>query len=126
MRRSRSAVHVALLLAGIVVSAISVQAQYRASLRGTVSDSQGAVLPGATVTLVNKATGATLTSTSDGNGIYQFNALPPAPYKISAQHAGFKNLSLEDVQIIPEQPNALNLQLQVGQVQETVTVSSTT
>jgi len=52
------------------------QAQYRASLRGTVTDPQGAVVSGATVTLVNTDTNSTLVSTSDGNGIYIFNALP--------------------------------------------------
>ena len=55
-----------------------VQAQFRASLRGTVTDPQGAVVPGATVTLANKDTNARLASTSDDNGIYQFNALPTA------------------------------------------------
>ncbi|HKW18770.1 MAG TPA: TonB-dependent receptor [Terriglobales bacterium] len=104
----------------------SAQAQYRASLRGTVTDPSGAVVSGATVTLVDPNTGHTLTSTSDANGIYQFNALPPAPYRLTAEASGFKQKVLENVQIIPEQPNSLDLQLEVGQTQETVTVSGTT
>ena len=55
-------------------------AQFRASLRGTVQDPQGAAIAGATVTLVNTDTNQTMVSTSDGNGVYNFNALPPAPY----------------------------------------------
>src|SRR3979411_2858619 len=102
------------------------QAQYRASLRGTVTDPQGAVVSGATVTLVDTGTNHTLVSTSDANGIYQFNALPPAPYRLTAEAQGFKKRVLENVQIIPEQPNALDLQLDLGQAQETVTVSGTT
>ncbi len=55
-------------------------AQFRASLRGTVEDTSGAVVPGATVTLINKDTNETKTSTSDGSGIYNFNALPPGVF----------------------------------------------
>jgi hypothetical protein len=102
------------------------QAQYRGSLRGTVTDPQGAVVPGATVTLVNTDTNSTLVSTSDGNGIYVFNALSPAPYRLTVEHEGFTKKVLEHVQIIPEQLNSLDLQLEVGQIQTTVTVSGTT
>jgi len=102
------------------------QAQYRGSLRGTVSDPQGAVVPDATVTLVNKDTNNTMVAISDDNGIYTFNALPPAPYRLTVDHPGFKKQVLENVKIIPEQLNSLNLQLVVGEVDQTVTVSSTT
>jgi hypothetical protein len=67
-----------------------------------------------------------LVSISDDNGIYQFNALPSAPYRLTMEHPGFKKKVLEHVQIIPEQPNALDLPLEVGEVQQTVTVSETT
>ena len=104
----------------------SAQAQFRGALRGTVTDTQGAAIPGATVTLTDTETNKTLVSTSDGNGIYEFNALAPNPYRLTAEHDGFKKKVLEHVVIIPEQPNTLNLQLEVGQVQTTVTVSGTT
>src|ERR1017187_2424232 len=103
----------------------SAQAQFRGSLRGTVTDSQGAAAAGATVTLVDTGTNKTLVSTSDANGIYEFNALPAAPYRLTVEHEGFTKKVLEHVVIIPEQPNSLNLQLEVGQVQTTVTVSDT-
>jgi len=102
------------------------QAQYRGSIRGVVTDPQGAVVQGATITLLNADTSATMTATSDDNGIYVFNALPTAHYKITAERNGFKKKVLESVQIIPDQLNALNLQLEIGQVQETVTVTDTT
>jgi len=101
-------------------------AQYRGSLRGTITDPQGLVIPGATVTLVNTDTNRTTVSTSDANGIYQFNALEPAPYRLTAEAEGFKKKVLEHVRLIPEQLNALDLQLEVGQVQEAITVSGTT
>src|SRR5258708_33176464 len=102
------------------------QAQVRASIGGTVSVPQGAAIAGATVTLVNTDTNSTMVSTSDGNGIYNFNALPPAPYRLSAEREGFTKKVLEHVQIIPEQPNSLDLQLEVGQDATTVTVSGRT
>ena len=125
-RSTSSALRSVSMLACIILSAALAHAQYRASLRGTVADSQGAVIAGATVTLVDTDTNKTMVSTSDGNGIYNFNALPPAPYRITVEHDGFTKKVLEHVQIIPEQLNALDLQLEVGQVSQTVTVSSTT
>jgi hypothetical protein len=125
MRRSSLAVRVALLMVSIVALTALVQAQFRGSLRGTVTDSQGAVVVDATVTLVDTSTNHTLVSTSDGSGIYEFNALPPAPYRITVEHAGFKQKLLEHVQIIPEQLNSLDLQLELGEIQQTVTVSAT-
>ncbi|MBV8071299.1 MAG: TonB-dependent receptor [Acidobacteriaceae bacterium] len=101
-------------------------AQFRGSIRGTVTDPSGRAVSPATVTLENKDTGQKMVSTSDVNGIYQFNALPPAPYRITIEAPGFKTKVLDQVQMIPEQPNTLNLQLELGQVQQTVTVSGTT
>ena len=78
------------------------------------------------VTLENTGTGQKLVSTSDTNGIYDFNALPPSPYRLTVEAQGFKTKVLEHVAIIPEQPNALDLQLEVGEIEQTVTVSGTT
>ncbi|HTS13347.1 MAG TPA: TonB-dependent receptor [Candidatus Limnocylindrales bacterium] len=102
------------------------QAQFRGSVRGTITDPTGAAVPGAKVTLTDTNTNLTMTSTSDENGIYQFNALPPAPYRLTVEKTGFQQKVLEHVQIIPEQPNTLDVQLEVGQVQQSVTVSGTT
>jgi Carboxypeptidase regulatory-like domain/TonB dependent receptor-like, beta-barrel len=126
MSSSRLVLRSLLLFAVLLLAASFAHAQYRASLRGTVIDPQGNAVAGATVTLTNTDTSATLTSTSDDNGIYQFNALPAAPYRLTVEHAGFKQKVLEHVQIIPEQPNALDLQLEVGELQQTVTVTGTT
>jgi hypothetical protein len=126
MSRSTSSVlRTVSVFACILLSAALAHAQYRGSLRGTVTDAGGAVVPGATVTLLDTSTNKTSVSTSDGNGIYNFNGLPPAPYQITVEHAGFTKKVLEHVQIIPEQLNSLDLQLAVGEVQETLTVSAT-
>lgn len=98
-------------------------AQFNASLRGTVTDTSGAVIPDATVTLTDVDTNRAQTTTSNADGIYTFSALGPAHYKLSASHPGFETKMLSQVEIIPEQANLLNLQLQVGAAQQTVTVS---
>lgn len=126
MTHSKLVVRILLLIFSIALSTVSVQAQFRASLRGTVADATGAVVPGATVTLVNKDTNATLVSITDDNGIYIFNALAPTPYRLTVQRDGFQQKVLENVQIIPEQLNSLNLEIAVGQQQQTVTVTDTT
>jgi hypothetical protein len=126
MRRSSLVVSVALLAACTIWLTGLAQAQFRASIRGTVTDTSGAAIPAATVTLVNTDTNQTLVSTSDANGIYQFNALPAAPYRLTAEAKGFKKKVLDHVQIIPDQPNGLDLQLEVGDVQQTIIVSATT
>jgi hypothetical protein len=113
-------------MVSIVASTTLVQAQFRGSLRGTVTDPQGAAVTGATVTLINTDTNRTLVSTSSETGLYEFNALEPAPYKLTVEGKGFKKKVLEHVAIIPEQPNGLDLKLELGDVQQTVTVTETT
>lgn len=101
-------------------------AQYRGSLSGTITDPQGAVITGATVTLVNTATNQRMVSTTDANGVYHFNALPPSTYQLTVDATGFKQQVLQNIHIIPEQPNSLDVRLELGKVQVTVTVSEAT
>src|ERR1700676_32733 len=102
MNASKLGLRFLLLLSSLFLLTLTAHAQYRASLRGTVIDPQGNSVNGATVTLTNTDTSANLVSTSDDNGVYQFNALPPAPYRVTVEHPGFKKKVLERVQIIPE------------------------
>ena len=107
----------------LFLAALPLRAQYQASLRGTVTDPSGAVIPGATVTLTNTDTNQTLSSVSDGSGIYSFNALPPGKFHLKAERQGFQTKEVAQVVLIPEQPNELNLQMLIGDVQQTVTVN---
>jgi len=75
MRRSSLAVHVVLLVVSIVASTALVQAQYGASLQGTVSDKSGAVVAGATVAITNQATGVVRSTPTGDSGLY-LNAYP--------------------------------------------------
>src|SRR5215469_3303975 len=98
--------------------------QYRGSLQGTVTDAQGAVVPSATVTLVDKETKRTLTAETNDSGVYSISALPPSRYTLTVEKGGFKRKELEDLGILAEQANSLNIVLEVGQVSETMTVNA--
>ena len=101
----------------------SAHAQYRASIQGVVTDPQGATVSGAAVTLTNHETNQTLTTTTDNNGIYNFTGLGPSQYTLTVEKTGFNRKVLDNVGIIAEQANALNVQLAVGDVSQSVTVS---
>jgi hypothetical protein len=112
-----------IVLAGTILFVTAAQAQYRASLRGTVTDPSGAVVSGAAVTLTNTGTGQTMTATSDASGIYTFNGLPPDRFSLRAEKQGFQTTNIAEVVLIPEQPNALNIKMQVGGTTQQVIVS---
>src|ERR1700746_727794 len=84
MRRSSLAVRVALLIVSIVALTALVQAQYRTSIQGVVTDPTGAVIPGATLTLTNPATGEKQVRVSDDAGVFNFNALAAARFRLEA------------------------------------------
>lgn len=99
-------------------------AQYRASIQGTVTDAQGGVIPGAKLTLTNPATNQVQTRTSNEVGVYSFNALPPGHFKLVVEKDGFQTTVLDNVEVIPEQPNALDVKLAIGAVTQSVTVDA--
>ena len=107
----------------LVFSAVIAHAQYRGSIQGVVTDQQGAVVPQANVTLVNLETGQTQASTTDDRGIFNFGGLPPSKFSLTVEKAGFKKKQIQSFGIIAEQANALNVQLEVGQAAESVTVN---
>ena len=107
-----------------VFLAATAHAQYRAGIQGVVADAQGAVVEGATITLTAKETGIAKTTTSASDGVYAFPGLAPGRYSLVVEKTGFKKEVLDDVVVAAEQTNAVNVQLQVGQVSESVTVSS--
>lgn len=115
-----------LTLLSVCFAITSAVAQYRGSIQGVITDPQGAVVPGATVTLVDKQTSRTLTSTSNDAGVYNFQALAPSRYSLSVERSGFKKNTLEDLTILAEQSNSVNVELQLGQTSETVTVTDAT
>ena len=101
-------------------------AQFGSSLSGTIQDSTGAIIPGATVTLVNAGTQVTQTATSTSAGFFSFNSLPPGQYKLTVAATGFKTSTFDDVAVVAETPRSLDVKLASGGASETVDVNADT
>lgn len=113
-----------LAAAAVVAFAPAAHAQFRASITGTVTDTTGAIIPGAQVTLLDNQTGKQLTSTSNESGVYNFNALPPDNFTLTATMSGFAAKTINRFAISPEQANNINIQLQVAANGTTVEVNA--
>jgi len=98
--------------------------QYRTSIQGAVSDATGAVIPGATLTLTDLATNQIVTRTSDAAGVFNFNALPADHFSLVIEAQGFQKKVLANLQLIPEQANAVNVQMDPGGESTTITVDA--
>ena len=97
------------------------------SLRGTVTDTQGAVVPGATVTVKNEATGEVVPSvTTSGEGNYEIAALKPGKYTVTVEATNFKRSQTTGADIKVGVVNPLDIKLEAGNVSETVTVVAST
>jgi len=95
------------------------------SIRGTVTDQNGAVVSGAKVTLTRKSTGGTQTTETTSSGQFEFtNLLPAEDYSVSVEAQNFKSVSLTDVRVSVNQNTDLPVQLSPGQLTETVTVTA--
>jgi hypothetical protein len=90
---------------------------------GTVKDSKGAVVPGATVTLTNSDAGVVRTTKSGGNGDFQFEDVVAAAYDVEVTAAGFEAWKVTGAQLVSRQQLRLDVLLTVGSVQQTVEVS---
>jgi hypothetical protein len=95
------------------------------SLRGTVTDASGALIPNAQVKLTNIATNAGINGTSDSSGLFQFPQLAPGTYTITVTAPGF-GPSTKQAQLLVNQPATVNFQLGVVQSSQTVNVSAET
>src|SRR5688572_29459280 len=94
------------------------------SLGGQVSDPAGALIPGAKVVARNDATGQEYTTVTSEAGLYVFPTLNTGMYTVTVERAGFKKINRSNIEIRIAQRLDLNLQLEVGDVQQTVTVTS--
>ncbi|HYT18910.1 MAG TPA: carboxypeptidase-like regulatory domain-containing protein, partial [Candidatus Polarisedimenticolia bacterium] len=93
------------------------------SLRGTVTDPAGAVVPGAQVELKNNATGSHATATTDSNGAYEFPQIPPGRYTLTATMTGFA-VQTKEAELLVSQPATINFALSVQESRMTIEVST--
>ena len=116
----RSCIFVALLLASFSASAWP-QTQL-STVFGTVTDSSGANLPGAQVTILNQSTGLKRSTPTDANGQYRLAGLPPGIYTIRAEEEKFQTEVLEGIVLSSGAAVPTDLSLRLGAVSEHVTV----
>jgi hypothetical protein len=92
---------------------------------GTVLDPTGAVIPEATVELLNPATGITRTARTDAAGLYRFNNVLVGDYAITAKADGFAPKRMESIRVVLNRSTTVNLTLDVGDITTQVVVSET-
>jgi len=107
-----------------VVVSRGAAAQSTASISGVVKDPDGAVLPGVTVVIKNETSGATLEVLTDAEGLYRATALEAGTYTVSATLSGFKTATAKSISVALGQPSTIPLTLEIGQLEETVVVTS--
>lgn len=99
-------------------------AQFRAGVQGVVTDGAGGTVPGATVTLTNKDTNQTQTTTTSDDGFYRFSGLPPGMYSVAVEKADFKKALVDDVKVDAEATKGQDVTLEAGVISEVVTVEA--
>jgi hypothetical protein len=125
MKRWTNVVWALVAVLGLAASAFAQGggASSTGSISGTVSDAQGGVLPGVTVTATSPAQIGELTVVTNEAGVYRFPAVPPGEYRLNYELAGFQNVVREGVRITLGFNAQVNVSLNVATLQETVTVS---
>lgn len=108
--------------AWMIPNSVTAQIGGSGSINGTVFDPSGAVVPGATVSAKNVATGVETTRQTTDAGLYVITPLPPGEYKVVVSLSGFQTLIQENIIVDALSTVTVNLTLKVGNIGETVTV----
>src|SRR5262245_26451670 len=111
--RNVGAVLLAIVLTGISVRLADAQERY-GGLAGVVMDSTRAPIPGATVTVTNKQTGASRVVVTSGDGSYRIPDLEPGRYSVTAELSGFQKAEADDLIVLLGRTFEFSPQLQVG------------
>jgi hypothetical protein len=127
LRSSWTLLLILLACAALVVPWQQLVAQEtRGSIVGKVSDQSGAVLPGATVEITNKAMGTKTSLVTNDQGFYQATYLLSGLYRIEVQVSGFKKFVRDDVEVRINDRIEINISLQIGELTQTVSVTGET
>src|SRR6476659_11366658 len=112
-----------LLSIGLIVG-VHAQSSTTGNITGTVRDPQGAAVPKAEINITDEKTGASRTVTANDDGFFNAPSLPAATYTITTSPTGFKKTIVTGVELHVSENKTVNIDVQVGQVTETVTVTS--
>ena len=119
--RTRSAIVSALVTAFFIPALLSAQS-FQGSLRGVVKDAQG-VIPGVSVALVNEANGVSRDTVTNGVGESSFPAVDPGNSTVKAAVPGYKTFERKGVRIGTQEAIGLDIALEIGALEETITVT---
>jgi hypothetical protein len=122
MTRASLKLFCAALLATLSASLVLGQSD-RGTVTGTVTDSAGAAVPGASVTVTNTATNANSAAVTTSEGVYTIPALQPGVYRVRVEKSGFKRSEIAQAQVAVGSTIAVNVTMEVGQVSEIVEVA---
>jgi outer membrane receptor protein involved in Fe transport len=111
------------LFVGVLAMGVPATAQTGGIITGAISDPQGGVLPGVTVTLRNTETGVTRTAVTEADGRYRFAALAPGPYALKAELQGFAATDVRDLTLTIGLELRHDITMALQGVQETLTVT---
>ena len=107
-----------------VFGTVSLRAQtVTGTIQGNVTDSSGAVVPSADITITNQDTGVARAATSNNEGVYNVPSLLPGKYSVEAKAQGFAPTEVKDVVLSVGSDTRVDLKLQVGQTSQQVTVT---
>ena len=109
----------------LLVAMITASAQFKAGVQGTISDSSGALVPDAKITLKDSETGKVQEATSSGEGFYRILGLAPGKYSLTVEKAGYKKSVSENVTVGAENIQGVDVVLETGEITATVTISDT-
>ncbi|MCX6627592.1 MAG: TonB-dependent receptor, partial [Candidatus Solibacter sp.] len=116
-----------IVLACVATFTLPLPAQtFYGSIVGAVTDSSGAAIPGASITLTNSGTAERRPVVADATGIYRFLNLIPGSYRIDVEHAGFKHLTRDSITVEVGGAVRIDASLQIGEVSQTLEVTGQT
>src|SRR5712691_8781108 len=124
MRADQLSPRYAVTLLGLVMSSLIAFGQATTSLRGTLTDPAGAVIPQAVVTLNNAENGAKRRGLSSAEGEYQFLQVAPGTYQLVVEKAGFTTITRDGLQLLVNTPAAVDLRMEIGKTGDVVNVTA--
>lgn len=113
-----------MMLFAVLIPTAAIHAQATGSIRGTVVDTSGALISGATVAATNSATSTTRSVVTNEEGIYVFPSLPIGAYSLNISRDGFETQKRDGIQLLTGQTLDLRIEIAVGSVTQSVEVTS--
>src|ERR671921_1366691 len=113
-----------LLLSSLLTTVAAARKTSRGTVSGTVSDPNGAVVSGASVTLTNLETNVSRSTTTNSEGLYRFDAVDPGTYSVKINASGFSEVTKTNVPVLANQIADVSAQVSVGGTEITIDVTA--